>query len=327
MNDHKDKLVSVIVPIYKVEDDIEACVQSILNQTYTRLEVILIDDGSPDRCGQIADEFMRKDDRVQVIHKINGGLSDARNAGMKIATGQYITFIDSDDKIELNFMHRLIELLIKYDADIAVCNNSIFSKYSDTIGLHYQKNGVEICFDRIEATKHMLYQKEFDVSAWGKIYKRELFEDIYYPEGLNFEDIPTTYKVMMRSNRVVYTSNPLYCYQVRENSIENERFSAKKMDGIKTGELMFSDIKRTYPDLEGAARSRYVAVNFHILAQIREKITEREQIISNIKAERLALILDRNATERVRIACLLSYLGFSFTVWILNKMNRRKYRN
>lgn len=325
--DIKGETVSVVVPIYKVEEDIEDCLQSILNQTYRRLEIILVDDGSPDRCGYIADEFAQKDERIQVIHKKNGGLSDARNAGMKIATGKYITFIDSDDKIEENFVYRLIELLKKYDADIAVCKNSVFSRRNGNVTQRNENNRFEICFDCIDATKHMLYQKEFDVSAWGKIYKTKLFNGVYYPKGLNFEDISTTYKVMIKSNRVIYTSEALYCYQIRENSIETEKFSLKKMDGIKSGNMMLLDIKENYPKLVGAARSRYVAINFHILAQIREKISEQNEIIQNIKRHRSFLLFDNEATKRVRGACLLSYFGFRFTVRILNILNQYKYKS
>ena len=155
-----DYLVSVIVPIYKVEKDLSDCVLSICNQTYTNLEIILVDDGSPDNCGQMCDEFAKNDVRIKVILKINDGLSQARNAGMSIMTGDDITFVDSDDILEHEFF--------KYNAQVAICKNSTFEKGGTLNNGHVGIS--ERSFDAVEAIKNMLYQKDFDVAAWGKMY-------------------------------------------------------------------------------------------------------------------------------------------------------------
>lgn len=153
-------LVSVIVPIYKVEKDLSDCVLSICNQTYRNLEIILVDDGSPDKCGQMCDEFARNDVRIKVIHKINGGLSQARNAGMGIMTGDYVTFVDSDDILEHDFVEEMLRIINKYNAQVAICKNSTFEK-----GGAFNSGHVEIserCFDAADAIKNMLCNTVFN---------------------------------------------------------------------------------------------------------------------------------------------------------------------
>ena len=223
-----DYLVSVIVPIYKVEKDLSDCVLSICNQTYTNLEIILVDDGSPDNCGQMCDEFAKNDVRIKVIHKINGGLSQARNAGMSIMTGDYITFVDSDDILEHEFIEEMLRIINKYNAQVAICKNSTFEKGGTLNNGHVGIS--ERSFDAVEAIKNMLYQKDFDVAAWGKMYRKDTMIGISFPDGLIHEDIPTTYKALLRCQNVAFTTRELYRYQIRKESIENQKFTIKKMD-------------------------------------------------------------------------------------------------
>ena len=282
MEEKKHELVSVIVPIYKVEDDLLDCVTSIQNQTHTNLEIILVDDGSPDKCGEMCDVLAKDDNRIIVIHQENGGLSSARNAGMQVMKGDYITFVDSDDVLEKKFVENLLKLLHKYQAEVAVCQNSVFTKTRGVVHLHSQDCIKEKCYDFSDAIKSMLYQKEFDVAAWGKLYRLDTLKGVTFPEGLIHEDIPTTYKALLKCNKVAYTSEELYRYQIRENSIENEKFTPKKMDCIATSQMMLDDIEKNYPEFVAAARSRYFAAQFHILAQINEDIPEKKIIINNI---------------------------------------------
>ena len=172
----------------------------------------------------------------------------------------------------------------------------------------------------------MFYQKQFDVSAWGKLYKKNTFEGLYFPMGYNFEDIPTIYKAFLKTDKIVYSSRKLYFYQVRDNSIENSEFNIKKMDCINTAKMMFMDIQSNYPELLKAARSRYVAANIHILAQIKKPIKEKSYICSNLRKERHKVLFDREATLRTRGACLISYLGFGTLTKLLNHMNRVKVK-
>ena len=311
-------LVTVIVPIYKVEEDLFKCVQSIRKQTYANLEIILVDDGSPDRCGQMCDEYAQEDKRIKVIHKANGGLSQARNAGMHMANGEYITFVDSDDILETSFVEEMMQLILKNGAQIAVCKNSTFVREKSPITVTNREAIREQCLASTDAISNMLYQKEFDVAAWGKMDHKDTLQGISFPEGLIHEDIPTTYKAMLRCEKVAFTTKKLYAYQIREASIENQKFTIKKMDCIKTAQMMLDDIKANHPELLKAARSRYVAANFHILAQINDNIPEKRLIINNIKRMRGLVLRDKLASIRVRGACLLSFVSFDLTIFILN---------
>lgn len=323
MDGKKNELVSVVVPIYNVEDDLLECIRSIQNQTYSDLEIILVDDGSPDKCGEICDLLAKEDKRIVVIHQNNGGLSRARNAGMQIMTGDFVVFVDSDDVLEEKFVENLLRLSYKYRAEIVVCQNSIFTKKKGVVHLHNQDRIEEKCFNTSDAIKEMLYQKEYDVAAWGKLYRSETLKGVTFPAGLIHEDIPTTYKIFLNANNVVYTSEELYRYQIRDNSIENEKFTPKKMDCITTSQMMLDDISTNYPEYLKAARSRYVAAHFHILAQIKQNSPERALIIRNIKSVRKMVIRDKEATTRVRIACILSYFGFRTTVKVLDFVKRK----
>ena len=213
-----NKLISVIVPIYNVENFLEKCVDSIVKQTYENIEIILIDDGSPDRCGVICDDYSKKDERIKVIHKKNGGLSDARNCGINVAKGEYVLCIDSDDWIEKNMIEVLYNNVVKYDADISICefveediNGKILKK---------KKENSEIkCFNTIDALKELIIQENITNHAWNKLYRKELFKNIEYPKGQLMEDISTTYKLFEKSNKIIYQNITLYHYIQRSTSI------------------------------------------------------------------------------------------------------------
>lgn len=225
-------LVSVVVPVYKVEKYIERCVDSILNQTYKNLEILLIDDGSPDKSGEICDSYALKDKRVRVIHKNNGGLSDARNVGIDISKGKYITFVDSDDWIEKTYIEELYDLIESTNSEIAICN---FLKVSDE---NFKKiNKVQYIIEKsnIEAL-YELYGKfstQFTV-AWGKLYNRRLFDDIRFPYGKVHEDLYVCHKLIYKSKKVSYTNKILYYYFQRTDSITGQKFNLKnRIDEIQ----------------------------------------------------------------------------------------------
>lgn len=226
MND----LISVVVPIYNVQDYLEKCVDSILTQTYKKLEIILVDDGSPDNCNKICDDYCEKDTRVKVIHKENGGLSDARNAGINIATGKYIIFIDSDDYIHPQTIELLWDVLQNNQADIAVCGfknvdigfqeDNIFYKDTQAIFIEEEQEKLQYFVEE--------HYEEFTV-AWNKLYPRKYFEDIRYPKGKIHEDEFTTYKLLEKASRIAYIEYPLYYYVQRGNSIMGESFNEKRL--------------------------------------------------------------------------------------------------
>ena len=212
-------LVSVIVPVYKVEPYLRRCLDSVVGQTYQNLEIILVDDGSPDKCPEICDEYAAKDSRIIVIHKENGGLSDARNAGLDIAKGEYISFIDSDDWVADTYIEALWKALEFHHADLAVGN---YVQTTQNYKLCISDFSVENCevLTPVQAVKKLWTPDLIAfVTAWGKLAKASLYQDIRFPKGLIHEDEYTTYKVLYRSSSTVFVDLPLYCYLQRKDSI------------------------------------------------------------------------------------------------------------
>ena len=211
-------LISLIIPVYKVEKYSEKCIQSVINQTYENLQIILVDDGSPDNCGKICDEYAKKDHRIEVIHKSNGGLSDARNKGLEIAKGEYIGFVDSDDYIEADMYEVLYNLLKQYNADVSICN--FYTVSQGKISIKNADNGINE-YNRIEILKEILLDKNIQSYAWNKLYKKELFDEIKYPIRKKYEDIGTTFYLFEKCNKIVVTSEPEYYYLKRADSLVN----------------------------------------------------------------------------------------------------------
>ncbi|MDX9802317.1 MAG: glycosyltransferase family 2 protein [Spirochaetia bacterium] len=235
-------LISVIIPVYNVEPYIRKCVDSVILQTYSRLEIILVDDGSPDTCGEICDDYALKDSRVRVIHKENGGLSDARNSGLDAAGGEYVLFLDSDDSLAPDCILKLFELLTAHNADIAICNYYAVKKGFSTLqsgrqGLH--------SFSGTEAIDELFgsLRAQFTVS-WCKLFKAELFRKLRFPKGKIHEDNFTSYRLYHASKKVVYTDEPLLYHLKRPDSIIGSSFKLKNhLDKIQATEEMIAFLK------------------------------------------------------------------------------------
>ena len=209
-------LVSIIVPIYKVEPYLRRCLDSIVNQTYANLEIILVDDGSPDNCPQICEEYAVNDNRIVVIHKENGGLSDARNTGLDICKGEYISFVDSDDWVDNNYIKTLLNLAIKENADICICNHSLI--YRD--GTEKFSSFSAGVYSKTDAIKKIILQQTLPWGAsWGKIYNRKIFKKYQFPVGKIHEDDYTSYKFIYEANKTACIDQPLYKYFQRNDSI------------------------------------------------------------------------------------------------------------
>lgn len=210
----KDSLVSVIIPVYHVENYLDDCVRSIVTQTYSNLEIILVDDGSDDSCPQKCDSWAEKDGRIKVIHKANGGLSDARNAGLDIVQGEYIAFVDSDDFVHLDYIKKLVAIINQKDCDIAICG---FEKFVDGAYVPQKKtNGIVKYLNPKDCYVHT--DAYFDV-AWNKLYRRTVIGDVRYPYRKLHEDMYTTYKIMFAARKIGITQDALYFYRQRRDSI------------------------------------------------------------------------------------------------------------
>lgn len=245
--------ISVIVPIYKVEDYLHRCVDSIINQTYTNLEIILVDDGSPDNCPMICDEYAKKDSRIRVVHKKNGGLSDARNAGIDIATGEYIMFIDSDDFVDIEMMESMMKNMIDNNVDMVVCN--IKYVYEDREVVKY--NQADRILDRYEAMEEYLKDGVVQAVAWNKLYKKSLINDMRYKVGKTNEDEFFTYKVVDKTDKIYYNSRPFYNYIQRDSSIMG-KYSLKRLDGVEASYERLNFIKERYPDLYEKEKKTFI---------------------------------------------------------------------
>ena len=218
MTENKE-LITIIVPVYKVEAYLNKCVESIRNQTYHNLEIILIDDGSPDDCPKLCDAFAKIDERIKVIHQKNGGLSSARNAGIDRATGHYIGFVDSDDYIDATMFERLYEGILAHTCDIAICNHYVVE--GDKLLMEMPPVDQECLYKSKEAIKLLLEDKVIKSYAWDKLYKAELFRGVRYPVGRNYEDIATTYLLMEKAKSICQLQDFGYYYQIRESCISN----------------------------------------------------------------------------------------------------------
>lgn len=224
-------LISVIVPVYKVEDCLHPCIDSILAQTFTDYELILIDDGSPDNCGAICDEYAAKDNRVHVIHQENGGLSAARNAGIDVAKGKYLTFIDSDDAVQHTFLQVLVDLIQRSSADVSACQRSDFTK---SLPVLKPSDDKVVTYSGHDAVLEMYTERPFvRISAWGKLYDAKLFNGIQYPIGKIHEDQAVTPIVVSKAAHVVVSNQKLYCYRIREESITHSGFTIRNYDDVE----------------------------------------------------------------------------------------------
>lgn len=223
MRKNKMPKLSIIVPVYKVEQYINKCIDSILNQTFTDFELILVDDGSTDNCGKICDKYAKKDERVRVIHKENSGLSDARNTGIEVATGEIIGFIDSDDWIEPCMYAEMLNYMEENNLDIVCADTNQVKEGKVKFKPRYSKNKI---WSRNEAICEIL-NGTLDNAAWNKIYKRNVIGDVRYPKGRIYEDVATTYKFIYNSQKVGYISKAYYNYLKRKGSIVASGFNSK----------------------------------------------------------------------------------------------------
>lgn len=218
-----DKLISIIVPVYNVEKYLEECIDSILNQTYKNLEIILVDDGSTDKSGIICEDYAKIDSRIKVIHKKNGGLSDARNVGIDKALGEFIIFVDSDDYIDKDMCQILINYVCEYNVDIVSCNfKKVFDNNIEEDNITYFKEKIKILTKEEVLKEYFVTLAPEIFATWNKLYNRNIFfseKKIRFPLNRLHEDIATTYKLYNESKKIILLNKILYCYRQRSNSI------------------------------------------------------------------------------------------------------------
>lgn len=307
-----NELISIIIPVYNVDNYLKECLESVLNQIYANLEIILVDDGSTDRSGEICDEYSRKDTRIIVIHKKNGGLSDARNVGIEKAHGKYLTFIDSDDRVSESYIINLYEIIKKTKARLAM---SWFEEFNEDEIINLKKtilkeNKIKLV-DSERCLEYMLYQNGVETSAWGKLYQADLFEKLRYPKGKIYEDIPVTYQAIVLAKKIVIIDNKDYFYLQRKDSIQYQKFNPRKMSAIEHIDYVQQCIYNEYPNLKKAVccRKMCIACNLFFQTNISTDKQYYNLLWNIIKENRLIVISDFKARKKARIAAALSYCG------------------
>lgn len=277
--------ISIVVAVYNVEKYIDKCINSIVNQSFSNFELIIIDDGSIDKSGEICDNYAKKDSRIKVIHQKNQGLSMARNNGLNIAKGNYISFIDGDDFIHKDMYEVLYQNIINEGADIAVCN---YEKVIEDNELFLKKKKSKIIIYSNKAAVKQIVEKSRAsmIVAWGKLYKKNLFENIVYPKGMYHEDEFVTYKLLYKASKIVETTQNLYYYLQRKESITGSKYNLKRLDKIKALKEAITFFKdKEDKELVDLAIYRYM-LNLQIAYyRIYTEIGKDNKILKEIKKE------------------------------------------
>lgn len=319
-------LISVIVPVYKVEAYLDKCIQSIADQTYQNLEIILVDDGSPDRCGAMCDAWAAKDSRIKVIHKKNGGLSDARNAGMAAATGDYVGFIDSDDFIAPDMYRHLLERMEADGSDIAACGVEMVRE--DGTGCGMLTPAGDHVLHRQEALEAIIREYPLKQPVWYKLYKAELIRDIPFAVGKYHEDVFWSWQVMARANRVSIFDTPCYFYLQRGGSIMGAGFSLKRLDALEAKCLRQDYLTAHAPQLAGTGRCDLFFTCLYVgqLSLLHLDRDDRREAFSRLQAALAAYPLTAGDLHTLplkwRVWPLLSRISFPLTCKLRNFLKK-----
>lgn len=249
-------MISIIVPVYKVEKYLDKCVLSLVSQTYRDIEIILVDDGSPDECGKMCDEWAKKDARIKVVHRKNGGLSAARNSGLDVAKGDYIGFIDSDDYVDENMFSHLFDAMQKHNADIGEC--AYIKVNENETDVKCKESEEVLVFSNEEAMEELLRERHMHQVVWNKLYKKEVIGTLRFKEGKINEDEFFTYRAVGNSKCVVSLYSELYFYVQHENSIMSSSYSVKRLDAIEALKERKEYMKEKFPELYPLAQASYL---------------------------------------------------------------------
>ncbi len=278
--------VSIIVPIYNVEKYLRKCIDSLINQTMKDVEIILVNDGSPDNSRSICEEYAEADNRIKVINKKNGGLSSARNAGLKEAKSDYILFVDSDDWINIHMVEILFEEMKKNNAEIVQCRyENVIDEYIDE-GIH--GNITSKTISNIDALRNLYKNDSYleTVVTWNKLYKKSLFDGIQFPEGKLNEDEFTTHKLLYKSKKVVLVDKKLYYYRKTPDSITNSKVTIRRLDKLEAVKERMNFFENTgNRELYEKTLVRYGDLLRGSFLMCKYLIDNNEQILSDIDNE------------------------------------------
>lgn len=298
-------MISVIVPVYNVEKYLERCVKSIAAQTYKDLEILLIDDGSTDKSGEMCDAFQQTDSRIKAFHKQNGGLSDARNYGIEHSAGEFISFVDSDDYIDEKMLETLHRLITENDADLAVCSAmDVF----EGKGVTQVKEIKEFNLNKVESYKYML-RGDGIPSACNKLYKRQTVGDVRFPVGKLYEDGFFTPQILKKVEKTAVTSKPMYYYFRRADSITTKPFRKGDLDVIEAYDKCVKQVKELCPEALPYAEFRYRNAYFNVLDKMLmrddcKEIPEYKQVVKYLKKHTAQIVKDPGFGKMRKIAAV-----------------------
>ena len=303
--------ISVIVPVYNVEQYLERCVDSIINQTYTNLEIILVNDGSTDNSGKLCDELAKKDERIRVIHKENGGLSDARNRGIEEAESDLVGFIDSDDYIDNDMYEILLKNLNNTDADLSMC--ALYDVYNNTPEAQVT-NKETWKLSSEQAIKMVMEAKILSVTAVNKLYRKSLFSDLKFEVGKIAEDAFIMVKLLDKCKKIVATNEKKNYYVHREISMTTQKFSTKFLNVIEAYEQNRNIILEKYPKLKDVAQTRMSWAYFYVLDRLLldDNYNDKElenNLISYLKDHRKDILNDPLFTKGRKIGFIALLLN------------------
>jgi len=281
-------IISIIVPIYKVEPQIEKCLSSIKEQTLTNFEVILVDDGSPDNCGKICDEVAATDARFRVIHQENGGISNARNNGLAIVRGEYIGFVDPDDYIAPDMYEKLYKEIVRTEADIVVCDHFRVEQGKPVPRTSFEKNKVLTS----KETLQLLADDSLTSYMWCKLYKKELFEEVKFIEGYNFEDLAILHELVYRATKIAYLHEPLYYYFINFKGLVANLTTKNEYDHFIAWYRRMTFLQKHYPDVAGLTYNSLIncGARAYWLCAYRKKNELSQEVRKLLKAEAAKLL-------------------------------------
>lgn len=325
MSNYGNELISVIVPVYNVEQYLEKCVNSIINQTYKNLEIILVDDGATDSSGNMCDELAKSDNRIKVYHKENGGLSDARNYGVERATGDYIGFVDSDDYIDSEMYEKLYEAIKKENVDVAECSLKVI--YPGKIELFTDEKYYKV-LGKTEYLEEYLTIKKIFGSVWTKLIKSDVAKKLVFPKGKLYEDTYYAYDLIEKVDRYVIMNNPYYNYLMRENSITNAKFNPRILDLIEIVEKFHKTTYENYPGLKEAADCRKMYAYFSVLNSIllEENYRDNEyysEILNYFKRNYISLLKNKYINYNRKLSVILIKLNIDLYRKVLMKYKKK----
>lgn len=319
-----EKKISVIIPVYGIEPYLDRCVESVTKQTYTNLEIILVDDGSPDRCTAICDEWARRDDRVKVIHKANGGLSDARNAGMRVAAGELIGFVDGDDWISAEMYQCLYDNMMENDSDISACGVEMV--WEGDVPHRALTPGGTYLLNQREAMEAIVRESVLKQPVWYKLYKTKLIRSIAFPVGRYHEDVFWSYRAIANAQSVSIFDTPCYYYYQRNNSIMGNQYSLKRLDALDAKWERLEYLEARFPELAGPARwdlwfsgmyAMQMSLQFLSTGELEAARQKIERMIQGVKPVRGL----EDASIQSKIWFLLSQISFEKTCKLRNLLH------